>query len=925
MHTLIHKKMLQKIRYVFIFGLFLIFALTASEHTLASKSNEERSWIIGWEQTPPDYFYEISYELDYNPKTNVSLARPKCSETTSEWIEYWESNEMVRYIQPNQTVKVLELPNDPLLATQEYLELIGAVQAWDQLTGNKDITIAIVDTGADLEHDDLTDNLVEGINLLDPGKPPMDDNGHGTNLAGVLAATTNNNNGIAGILWNARIMPIKALGADGTGDEHKLGEGIRYAVDQDADIILLALGLYHYSPYLEEAVQYAEENGVLLVAAAGNEGDVVKYPAAFPTVLAVGGVNNNLEVMSDSNFGSEVDVVAPWEVYTTALGGEYESKGGTSMAAPQVAAAAALLWLKYPDFEPYQIRNFIRQSALDIGASGPDDHSGYGLLQIDRALSMHYQEDMYEPNNRQQDAARLPVNAEVIAVLSSGNDQDWFWVSHRYPGEVKLRVTTMDGQDISNLKLIYLDNEGNSHMYENLSEDIVIPVFDQTSYVAIAAKEPDMAGDISYQVVSSFQMESDPFEDNDEPYKAYVLPNRDQTIRGTFHQSEDQDWFVMYIEQEGTLKVRTFSDTNRMDLELLLQQGTENPLIFDWGSNGESEYSGPIEVKPGKYYIRVRNYHSAPVAGYYFLNIEYKQAFQDPNEPNNKSYQATPLVENIVYQGVMDEETDEDWFTFTVKQESAVHVNLTNIPEDRMMSLKLYDSSQTQLSIDVNMLGHDKIEIEKQLQPGKYYIRLSANQAFNYQMYQLEVESHVIVSGLKDIAGHWAEEWIVDLKEKHLMDGYDDGYFYPDQNITRAEAASVIAKLVPVNGSSDPNFSDVSESHWAYRDIALVTNAGIFTGYPDGSFQPEKPLTRVEMTILMAKLLGFSDELEAETSPFSDITNEHWAFSYVIYMEELGWISGYPDKTFRPNRIATRAEFASFISRVVNSIKEVDA
>ena len=151
--------------------------------------------------------------------------------------------------------------------------------------------VAVVDTGVDLGHPDLVGNLVDGVNLLQPSKKPNDDNGHGTNVAGFIAAVINNDKGIAGIAPNAKIMPIKALEADGTGGEAKLGEGIKYAVDHGAKIVVLSLGLNKYSDYLAGIVQYAEDHNVLLVAAVGNESTSVKYPAAYPTVLAVGGVS----------------------------------------------------------------------------------------------------------------------------------------------------------------------------------------------------------------------------------------------------------------------------------------------------------------------------------------------------------------------------------------------------------------------------------------------------------------------------------------------------------------------------------------------------------------------------------------------------------------------------------------------------------
>ncbi len=300
--------------------------------------------------------------------------------------------------------------DDPFLTKQSNLQQIHMSEAWDVTQENTGMTIAIVDTGVQLSHPDLKPNLVKGVNLIQPSLPPEDDNGHGTNVAGIIGAVGNNDRGVAGMLWKTRMMPIKALEADGSGDEQKLGEGIRYAVDHGAKIVVLSLGLNKYSAYLSDIVKYAEERDVLLVAATGNEGNRVKYPAAYPTVLAVGGVTENGQIDPRSNTGLEIDVVAPWNVFTTGLGGSYENKDGTSMAAPQVAAAAALIWGRNPEMKAYQIRQWIRQTADDLDASGWDSSTGYGSLRVDRLLTEPFSLDMYEPNQRKDQAKSISIS-----------------------------------------------------------------------------------------------------------------------------------------------------------------------------------------------------------------------------------------------------------------------------------------------------------------------------------------------------------------------------------------------------------------------------------------------------------------------------------------------------------------------------------
>lgn len=235
----------------------------------------------------PSFLKESKVVTEFR-ELGIVVARPKSSRQQQSWLDKWSASPAVDYLQPDTKVQVTAVPNDPLLVKQKkYLQQIHAEEAWDVPLNQKPITVAVVDTGVDLKHPDLEGRIGDGSNLLFPSLPPKDDNGHGTNVAGIIAANANNDKGIAGIAANARLMPIKALEADGTGGEAKLGEGIRYAVNHGAKIVVLSLGLNKYSPFMYDMVKYADDKGVLIVAAAGNEGMTVKYPAAYPTVMAV--------------------------------------------------------------------------------------------------------------------------------------------------------------------------------------------------------------------------------------------------------------------------------------------------------------------------------------------------------------------------------------------------------------------------------------------------------------------------------------------------------------------------------------------------------------------------------------------------------------------------------------------------------------
>lgn len=235
-------------------------------------------------------------------------------------------------------------PNDPRYAEQWAFPVVGLPQAWSSVPSGRDVTIAVVDSGICATHPDLQGKLVAGYDFVDDDMDPDDLYGHGCGVAGVIAAVSNNNQGIAGVAPNARIMPLRVLDGTGIGNYANIANAIIYAVDNGADIINLSLAGPTRSAIMEAAVAYAVGRGAVVIAAAGNFGsDATFYPAAYPAVIAVGSIDPDLNRSSFSNFGADVDVQAPGrDILTTSLNGGYEFMSGTSFAAPIVAGLTAL-------------------------------------------------------------------------------------------------------------------------------------------------------------------------------------------------------------------------------------------------------------------------------------------------------------------------------------------------------------------------------------------------------------------------------------------------------------------------------------------------------------------------------------------------------------------------------------------------------
>ncbi|MCY9668497.1 S8 family peptidase [Paenibacillus alginolyticus] len=252
------------------------------------------------------------------------------------------------HVIPFQVLEKIEQVNE----IPTGVEMIQAPKIWDQTKG-KGITVAILDTGCDITHPDLKERIVGGINFTndDGGKTDayMDYNGHGTHVAGTIAATKNNN-GVVGVAPEANLLIIKVLDKHGSGQYDWIINGINFAVEQKADIISMSLGGPENLPALHEAIQKAVAANILVICAAGNEGDGVDstdefdYPGCYNEVISVGAIDLERHSSNFSNSNNEVDLVGPGEkILSTYLNGTYATLSGTSMATPHVAGAMALI------------------------------------------------------------------------------------------------------------------------------------------------------------------------------------------------------------------------------------------------------------------------------------------------------------------------------------------------------------------------------------------------------------------------------------------------------------------------------------------------------------------------------------------------------------------------------------------------------
>jgi subtilisin family serine protease len=282
-------------------------------------------------------------------------------------------------------------PVDAYYTNQWALERLRAPQAWAQSTG-ADIVIAVIDTGVDLDHPDLMSKVLTDLDkdFVNDDSAAADDHGHGTHVAGIAAAATDNGLGIAGLGWDVKILPLKVLDAEGNGDGANLAAAIHYAADIGVEVINMSLGGAVPCGWpVDEAANDAHSRGVTLIAAAGNHlGDTEMFPANCEHVLGVAATDQADAVAYYSNYGSHVSVAAPGSgIYSTLNGGSYGYDSGTSMAAPHAAGLAALLVARYPSYTPDRVASAILDTARDLGAPGWDEHYGCGRIDASLALA----------------------------------------------------------------------------------------------------------------------------------------------------------------------------------------------------------------------------------------------------------------------------------------------------------------------------------------------------------------------------------------------------------------------------------------------------------------------------------------------------------------------------------------------------------
>lgn len=306
------------------------------------------------------------------------------------------------------------------------ISLLAARRMWASTRG-EDAVVAILDTGIDYNHPDLKANIIGGTSFVATERDYMDKNGHGTHVAGIIAA----NNEILGVAPNSKILAVKVLNQDGSGSYRGITSGLKFAREwrgpqgQRVNVINMSLGGAEPEKEMYEEILRGINSGIIVVCAAGNEGDgredtrEISYPAYYPETIAVGAVNLNTRIANFSNTNENIDIVAPGvDTYSTYPGGRYVKLSGTSMAAPHISGAAALIYSRYKKRfgvypSPGMVGLMLQYLSIDLGEAGFDDFYGYGMFTFNldggKAIQVLPGNQRYLVNGRQYDWKNPPV------------------------------------------------------------------------------------------------------------------------------------------------------------------------------------------------------------------------------------------------------------------------------------------------------------------------------------------------------------------------------------------------------------------------------------------------------------------------------------------------------------------------------------
>ncbi len=470
---------------------------------------------------------------------------------------------LFNFVEPDGIASAMLTPNDPDFASQWHLNTIQAASAWGLTTGATSIPIAVIDSGIESTHPDLSLKVLAGWSFLTGTSNTSDTMGHGTAVSGTAAASTDNSTGVAGVAWSNPLMPLVVVDSTGYASYSNIASAITYAADHGARVINISIAGASASSTLQSAVDYAWNKGLVVVAAAGNSSSSSpNYPAACNNVIAVSATTSSDTLSSYSNFGTWIDLSAPGDsILTTTTGASYGAWQGTSFASPIVAGVAALVFGERPALSNSALVSLLEQNSDQVGGVGYSQYFGWGRINAYRAVSA---------------AQSLNTVPPTVSISSPANGAT-------VSGTIQVQGTATDNVGVTNIQF-YVDGQlvastttspfsfsWNTANNANASYTLAVNAYDAASNVGTAS--------ISVNVSNQSVIDTQP------PIVAITNPQNGDVVSGNVKIN------VSATDNVGVTQVSIYIDN------VQVYKGTVAPYTYTWNTKKVSRGTHVITAK----------------------------------------------------------------------------------------------------------------------------------------------------------------------------------------------------------------------------------------------------------------------------------------------------------------------------------------
>ena len=933
---------------------------------ISSTTPIEEQIVIVYDEPSADHIKELKISKDIVSEgesitDQVDVLAPEESADTDELIKELEKKPGVAAVSRNDVVTLTSLPNDPYIidGTAWQFDAVGAHATWNQVSSSSTVKVAVIDSGLNMNHEDLAGRCEIGYDFVrDTSSSMTDIYGHGTNVSGLIAAAANNGKGIAGIAGSA---PVKIVayrtGGLNTKDDKLDGSYVTAALLEvarrdDIQVVNMSFGGEGTSSTREAALKKVADSGKVMVAAAGNDGNTtINYPASSDGVISVAATDSSQDRASFSNYNRYVDLCAPGDRVCTTNGSGYAIGSGTSFSAPIVAAAAAVLKCANRDLTASQIEELLINTAKDLGPSGRDNRFGHGLVQLDQALESARGIDPVKINDfstsvpsPQYPGTEIKLSAmasggmgsiqykfeaafqDTVTVLSDYSYADTCTFTPTKVGTYTLTVYARDsagseaqvskGFSINRNTYKIIDFHAGHNSPQNIGTNI---------YLYAEGTGP---GEPVYKFTVSSDKGTTVIKDYSETVVANYIPAETgtYTFRVYLKDAQDPDSSAVSASMEFTILDTLLVEYLNHPIYPPQEAGTSISLA-SMGSGGSGEYEYCFTATVNGITTMLQDYSperftiwTPQEPGLYILTVyikdssgeiasasrEYEITIKKPAARLDTSYSMYP---------------PGAWIGNTVSLSShssggvgTLFHKFTVIPQNgEEMVLSDYSTASTV-----------QWKPEK---TGTYLLKLYVKDE-NHTITTDEQEFTITIPDEVPFADVRSGDWFFDpaayVWHTGIMTGLDQTVFGPGQDLGRGQFATILYRMeLSPDTSYIPVYPDVQDDGSFYSIPAVwAYEANVITGYANGNFSPADPMTREQLATMMyrySKYKGYDTSAKISLANFPDYGKvSGFAKEAVEWAVAEGIISG-DQGNLNPQGIAARAVTATIIMRFMES------